>query len=125
MRKFIIFLLLIAAVSYLTYDFISSGKCEEFILSHSDKDWAPRALYYLGDIYLIFGDRKRAEGVYKKVIEKYPKSKYCEKAMFMHYYIPAYEGNSKETVRRGKKYLKRFPDSERAHRIRKRINVLD
>lgn len=55
---------------------------------HPDDPWAPAAMFMAGRLYeelyshsYSLKDKKKAAGIYERVIKKYPESKYREKAM--------------------------------------------
>jgi outer membrane protein assembly factor BamD (BamD/ComL family) len=125
LKKYLIFCLAVGACMYFAYDFIDSGKYEDFILSHSKASWAPKCLYYLGNVFLILQKHEKAEGAYKKLIENFSASDYCERAFYNYFTIAADNRMKQEAVQRGHSFLEKFPDSLKSERIRKRLDMLE
>lgn len=125
LKKFIIFCLVTGGIVYFAYNFINSGRCEKFIVSRWQSSWAPGALYYLGDAFLIIQKPLRAEKVYERVMEIFPETKYYEPSFYKYYYIASSHRRRKEAIQRGRAYIKEFSSSHRVDRIRQRIHVLE
>ncbi len=123
-KKFFIFCLIIGAAIYFTYNFIDSGKCRDFITENADKNWAPAAIYYLGNYFIIVQQQDRAEKIYKDVIEIFPGEKYYERSLYKYFYFGAERRSKKEAIKRGETYLEEFPDTDNAQLVRKRIETM-
>ena len=127
LKKYIIFCIITGTFLYWSFDFIDSGKCEDFILEHSESIWAPGSLYYLGNLFFILQNKDRAEEIYETVIEFYPDTQYYEPAFYKYFFIASYrrkKPGKREAVRRGKTYLAEFPESSKADVVRKKINFI-
>ncbi|MDA3793037.1 MAG: hypothetical protein PF545_05230 [Elusimicrobia bacterium] len=123
-KKYLIFCATVGAIIYYSYNFIDSGKCQELIAKNADQSWAPAAMYYLGNYFIIIQKNDRAEEIYKDILEIFPAEKYYEISLYKYYYLEAENGSEKEAIKRGEKYLKEFPDTERAELTRKRIETM-
>jgi len=125
LKKFFLFCLVAGFLVYSSCKYIDSGRLRDSIINHSSASWAPSALYYLGNIFLIIQKPERAEAVYKDVMEMFPETKYYEPAFYKYYYIASSRNRVRAAIERGKSYLNEFPESPKAERVKKRIHVLE
>ncbi|MEA3506425.1 MAG: hypothetical protein U9R36_02875 [Elusimicrobiota bacterium] len=123
-KKFFIFCFAAGAVIYFTCSFIDRGGCRDFIAENADKNWAPAAMYYLGNYFVIIQQPDRAEEIYKEVLEIFPSSKYYEPSLYRYFRLEDKHGVKREAIKRGKAYLEEFSDTSNAELVRKRLDIL-
>jgi len=82
MKKFVIFVIIVIAIFYWASDFVKTGKLQKFIDAHSDKSWAPKVQYQLGEIYRTASKYDDAELCYNRVLEKYTSSQITVDSMY-------------------------------------------
>jgi len=82
MKKFVIFVLIVIAIFYWASDFVKTGKLQKFIDDNSDKSWAPKVQYQLGEIYRTASKYDDAELCYNRVLEKYTSSQITVDSMY-------------------------------------------
>lgn len=125
LKKLFIFCFAVGAVIYFSYSFIDRGGARDFIAENADKSWAPSAMYYLGNYFVIIQQPDRAAEIYKEVIEIFPSSKYYELSLYRYFRLEDKHGVKREAIKRGKIYLEEFPDTDNAERVRKRLDTLE
>ncbi|MFC2091402.1 tol-pal system YbgF family protein [Elusimicrobiota bacterium] len=109
---------------YALYYVIDSGDYEKFVLKHSEKSWAPSAMYYAGNLFLIIQNDQRAQEVYDVIISSFYHTTYYEHALYRSFYMAAEERDRKGARMKGDEFLEEFPGSEKAEMVRKRLAIL-
>lgn len=119
LKSVFIFMVIIGCFTYL----LTSGAIENLLVKKKDLPISPAVLYCIAQLYVVVQNYTRAEDVFWKVIENFPKSHYYEKASYAYFMIADKTSKKHETVLRGQEHLKEFPDSENRDFIRKRVRM--
>jgi TolA-binding protein len=123
-KKFVIFTVFVFAFFYLVADFVKTGKLQKFIDDNSDKTWAPKVQYQLGEVYQTFSRNAAAELCFSRVLEKYTSSQITVDSMCQLGAI--YEETKRFQDARDiyKRILDEHPDYENKNMIETRLNLL-
>ncbi|OGS34256.1 MAG: hypothetical protein A2474_01785 [Elusimicrobia bacterium RIFOXYC2_FULL_34_12] len=111
---------------YVTWDFFATEKFQNYIDKNSEKPWAHKVQYYLGEINMVIhtSDYSYAEFCYKRMEDKYPKSEYTPEALYklgMIYEETKRFGLAKVTY---KKILEQYPNYENYKRVENRYGLI-
>ncbi|MFA5779285.1 MAG: tetratricopeptide repeat protein [Elusimicrobiota bacterium] len=124
MKRFLIFVVVVIAIFYWASDFVKTGKLQKFIDDNSDKSWAPKVQYQLGEIYQTASKYDTAELCYNRLLEKYTTSQITVDAMYnlgVIYEDTKRFGQAKETY---KKIIDEHPDYENIKKVETRFNFI-
>ncbi|OQA91597.1 MAG: tol-pal system protein YbgF [Elusimicrobia bacterium ADurb.Bin231] len=124
MKKFIIITAIIIAALYWCFDYVRTGKFQNYLDINSAKSWAPKTQYYMGYTYYILGNIQKAEFCYNRILEKYSDSLYKPAAMYgiaLIYDETSRLGQAKEMY---KNLIDGFPDYAKSETAKKRYNFL-
>lgn len=125
-KKYLITLAVIVGILILLYSSIVSGMCEDFILSNAESAWAPGALYHIGNLFLLFQADYRAEIVFEDFINTFKESSYDEMVYYKYYMIISNDySRKKEALKRGREFLKLFPESAKTDIVKNSIDMID
>ncbi|MEO0271275.1 MAG: tetratricopeptide repeat protein, partial [candidate division WOR-3 bacterium] len=83
------------------------------------------AKYFLGDSYLLLGDREKARLNFEEIVRSYPNSQRSKESLLKLADLEEKEGNIKKAKFYYKEIIKRFPDSEEALRAGERLKFLE
>ncbi len=124
MKKFVIFVVMVIAIFYWAADFVKTGKLQKFIDDNSDKSWAPKVQYQLGEIYRTASKYDKAELCYNRVLEKHTSSQFTTDAMYnlgVIYEDTKRFGQAKETY---KKIIDEHPNYENIKKVETRLDFI-
>ncbi|MFC2062152.1 tol-pal system YbgF family protein [Elusimicrobiota bacterium] len=125
MKKLIILFIILGSIIFSFFYFIGSGAAFMYILDNEDAEWAPRALYQLGNSFMIVQMPDRAEEIYEEYIDIYPDEEYHELVLYRFFLIAASNVRNKRAAKeRGQMYLYRYPDSPRAGKVKEELALL-
>ncbi len=124
MKKFVIFIVIVIAIFYWAADFVKSGKLQKYIDDNSDKSWAPKVQYRLGEIYQTASKHDKAELCFNRVLEKYATSQITVDAMYNLGVI--YENTKKfpQAKEIYKKIIEEHPDYENIKKVETRLGFI-
>jgi|SRR3989339_738604 len=124
MKKFAIFVIIVIAVFYWAADFVKTGKLQKFIDDNSDKSWAPKVQYRLGEIYQTSSKYDNAEFCYNRLLEKYTSSQITVDAMYNLGTI--YEDTKRfpQAKEIYKKIIEEHPDYEKIKKVEMRYGFI-
>ena len=125
MKKFLIFVVVVIAIFYWATDFVKTGKLQKYIDDNSDKPWAPKVQYRLGEIYQTASKHSNAELCYNRLLEKYTSSQITVDAMYNLGAI--YEDTKRFSQAKEvyKKIIKEHPDYEKIKKVETRLGILN
>ncbi|MEW6556135.1 MAG: tetratricopeptide repeat protein [Elusimicrobiota bacterium] len=124
MKKFLLFVVIVVVIIYWATNFIKTGKLQKFIDDNSDKEWAPKVQFYLGDIYQTFSKPDKAEFCFNRVLENYTSSQFLVDSMYRLGVI--YEDTKRFSQAKEiyKKILDEHPDYERIKMVETRYGFV-
>ena len=126
MKKFLIFLLIVAAVCYWSINYVKTGKFQNYIDSNSKSAWAPKVQFDLGMVYyIILSDYKNAEYSFKHLMENYPKSSYRAESLFQLGNLYEDTERRPEAKQVYKQLLDEYPNYRKFAIVRKKIDYLN
>jgi len=124
LKKFALFVLAIVLAALAWRDFVGSGRFLRYLDGHPDRKGTATMLFYLGSYYEVFQKDDKAVEAYQRVAERYPRSRYGEKAQFG-------VASSWERMKRWdkareeyEKFLEMYPGSGYATSVRNNIEII-
>ena len=124
MKKFFIFILVVAVIFVLAKNFVTSGQFQVFLDEHPNETIVPAVEYDWGLLLAVADRNESAIAKYKKVIEKYPKTDYAASAMAA-INDALYEMNQNaRCFEQGQAFLEKYPKHDKAEVIRRRMQFI-
>jgi TolA-binding protein len=124
MKKFLIFILVVALVVVWANNFVRSGGFEKFLDEHPNEAIVAPLEYCWGLLFALSSRHESAITKYEKVIKQYPKSTWAEAAMAA-INGSLYELNQNaKCFNQGKAFLAKYPKSDRAEIVRRRMQFI-
>jgi TolA-binding protein len=124
LKQFALFVLAIVLAALGWRDFVGSGRFLAYLDAHPHRKGTASMLFYLGSYYEVFQKDQKALEAYERVADRYPNSRYGEKAQFG-------VGSAWERMRRYDKareeyeeFLERYPGSRFAVSVRNNVEIL-
>jgi len=103
---------------------LQNGAMLQFLDTHPDPVWTPRALYTLGQSYYLFQNLQQAATCYIRVEQKFPKSEQAEDSAFL--YVQVLDDQRtltrEELIEAYQAYIDRYPKSANAEKALSRIS---
>lgn len=124
MKKIVIFVVVVIAIFYWATNFVKTGKLQKFIDDNSDKSWAPKVQYQLGQIYRTTSNYDKAEMCFSRILEKYTSSQITVDSMYNLGVI--YEDTKRfpQAKEIYKKIIEEHPDYENIKKVETRYSFI-
>lgn len=122
MLKKLFVLCVILAIAMLFYKQILD-KAQEYVDQNTEKEWAPRAQYWIGYTYFFAHDYPLSSNAFSKVLKKYPKSDYASESQFMLARIWESLENYKQARIEYEKFIEAFPQHALVKKARQKIDI--
>ena len=122
-KTIFLFIFTVILFNLITYG-IRSGKIDSFLDEHPNPNWVPVLEYYWGQIYSILAKWEKAIYRFKRVVDKFPESKYGHRAQYA--IARAYDDSGRRNfaIIEYSKLLEDYPDCEISEISRKRLEYL-
>ena len=124
MRNLIITLVILVAGMVWFRDWAGSGEMDNFIRSHSDAQYTPDVIYFLGDFCRTIGEEKTAAYYYRWLFEKYPRFGRTDKVLYRLGRCYEEMGRRAEAIEQYKIVISSYPRTETAHLSQKAYDKL-
>ena len=125
MRKFLIIVLFTVGGALWLKNYIAGGQLLAHAEAHPYRKGTSTVLFYIGRGYELFNRPEKAAEYYRRVADKYPRSRYAEEAQFG--LASAYERlklNAK-ALEEYKEFLEKFPRSRYQKSVSNNLQFLE
>lgn len=124
MSRTLLFFLAIVVFVFWLNDFVSTGRFLAMTDAHPGRRGTATALFYLGRANEILNDDKDALEYYRRVVDRYPKSRYGLEAQYgvasSYERMKLYRQSMDEYV----KFLEKYPNSHYDTSVRNNVEML-
>lgn len=124
MRRFLLFFLFLVLSVLWFKDFVGSGRFLGLMDRRPDRRGTATALFLLGRYYEVFSRDAQAEQYYRRVVERYPRSRY---GMEAHYGLASCYERLRQydrALEEYQKFLESHPRSKYAASVRNNVEIL-
>lgn len=124
MRKFIIFIVCVAAFIFWFTGYIKSGQFEHYLDSHPNPRVNSKIEYYWALMLNMADYKKSAIYRYQRVVTKYPEDEAAPLALAAISGIFYEDGDNNATIEVCEKFLEKYPEHKKSSLIRRRIEFI-
>jgi len=106
------------------HNFVSSGRCLAQLDAHPHRRGTATALFYFARYYEIFNKNDVALEHYKRIVERYPRSRYGMEAQYG--VAASYEKMKRfhDAIVEYEKFLEDYPDNKYTVSVRNNVEIL-
>jgi TolA-binding protein len=125
MRKLLIFLVIVMVFGLWFRDYVRSGRFDRSLDQLPYPAVKAPFEYYLGMVLSLANQDQSALNRFERVTEKYPKTEYAPLALAERINILDRTASHEQVLDESRKFVKDFPDHPAAHRLRRKIEIIE
>lgn len=124
MRKFLIFVSIVAIIVVWVVNFVTSGKFENYLDKRKNTESSAKIEYTWANLAAFTGKKNLALAKYRKILDKYPETAVAPYAWFELIELLDDSGLKKECLEECNKFLEKNPNHPKAVIIKSKVRLI-
>ena len=123
MRIMLLLLIAAAVAGFWLKDAAQKGRIDRYLDTHPNVKFNSTVEYYWGSLLELAQHAKSAQYRYRRVMERYPESKYAPNAWVA--YIQLIDDDRQKVVAESKRFIETYASHPKAELLRKKLLVME